>query len=138
MATLTKNAPRSYQIGDEALIPMVADDVIYEGAAVGTSAGYARPLVAGDAFEGFAIAPADNTGGAAGEKSARVRARGRVVLSVSGVSGAGDLGAKVYASDDDTFTTTEGANSLVGVVVEWVSGSLAVVEFDAAIVKLTA
>lgn len=138
MATLSENAPRSYQLGSEGLIPMVGTDIIYEGAAVGTSSGLARPLEAADPFAGFAMEKADNSAGSAGDKSVRVRARGRVSLVVTGVTGVGDLGAKVYASDDDSFTLTATDNSLIGVVSEHVSGTTVIVEFDAGSVKLNA
>lgn len=138
MTTLSANAPRSYQLGSEGLVPMVATDIIYEGAAVGTASGLARPLAAADPFAGFAMEKADNAAGSAGDKSVRIRTRGRVSLEVTGVTGVGNLGAKVYASDDDTFTLTATDNSLIGVVSEFVSGTTVIVEFDAASVKLNA
>jgi len=57
MATLAYDQPRAYEGADFKTndFPVVAADIIYEGAAVGDNAsGYARPLVAADPFWGFA------------------------------------------------------------------------------------
>ena len=60
MTTLAANSPRAYQLAEREDYPVIATDIIYEGAAVGENAsGYARPLAAGDAFLGFAIRQAD-------------------------------------------------------------------------------
>jgi len=133
MATLTDDAIRDYQIAEREDYPVVADDTIYEGAAVGEDAsGYARPLVAGDIFLGFAVEKVDNAGGAAGDINVKVRSKGRVKISVDGVTDvtANDRAA-VYASDDDTFTLTSASNSLIGYISRWDSGAICIVEFDA-------
>jgi hypothetical protein len=41
----------------------------------------------------------------------------------------------VYASDDNTFTLTATSNSLIGYVSRWVSTGVAIVEFDAGVVR---
>lgn len=132
MVTLAANKPRAYEVGDRNEYPVVASDIIYEGAAVGLNAGNARPLVAGDAFAGFAEAPVDNSAGAAGDKRVRVKERGKIEVPVTGVTGITDVGSSVYASDDDTFTLTATGNSLIGTVVRHVSGTTAVVSYKAA------
>ncbi len=135
MATLGTNKPRDYQVGDREDYPVIAADIIYEGAAVGENAsGYSRPLVAGDPFQGFALRTADNSAGAAGAINVECKTRGRVVVDVAGASAvtANDR-PLVYASDDDTFTLTAGSNSIVGRVSRWISGTTCVVEFDAAL-----
>lgn len=133
MTTLAANKPRDFVLGDLSDLPVVASDIIYEGAAVGENgAGYFRPLVAGDPFAGFAQAPADNSAGAAGAINVRVKPRGRVVLSVTGVTAVTDEGTAVYASDDDTFTTTVGSNSPVGKIIRFISGTSVEVYFEAA------
>ena len=137
MATLANSVHRNYAIGDLEEYPVVASDVIYEGAAVGENAsGYSRPLVAGDPFQGFALATVDNSAGAAGAAYVNVRVRGKVVIPVTGASAvtANDKPA-VYASDDNTFTLTSTNNSLIGYVSRWISGTNCVVSFDADIVK---
>jgi len=137
MTTLAANVQRFYQIGDNEDYPIIADDIIFEGAAVGENAsGYARPLVAADPFLGFAYANCDNTGGSAGDLNVTVKTRGKVVVPVVGAAAitANDRPA-VYASDDNTFTLTAAGNSLIGYVSRWISGTNCVVEFDALAVK---
>lgn len=131
MTTLAQNAPRSYELGDRNEFPVVATDIIYEGAAVGLTAGdTARPLVAGDRFAGFAEATADNSAGAAGAVRVRVKEEGKIQLPVTGVV-LGDAGKIVYASDDNAFTLTVSTNSKIGYVHRVVSAGVAVVKFRA-------
>lgn len=117
MTTLAAMKPRRYEMGDRNEIPMIADDIVFEGAAVGLTSGTARPLQAGDPFLGFAEATADNAGGAAGAIRCRVRRYGVIVLPVVGVDGWDDVGKDVYASDDDTFTLTASTNTRIGYVI---------------------
>lgn len=130
MTTLAAAKPRTLELGNSNDLPMIANDAIYEGAAVGLSGGLARPLVAADPFAGFADRTADNTGGAASAVRARVLQRGRIVLPVAGVDGPDDVGKAVYASDDDTFTLTEVGNTLIGRMARHIGGTTALVEFD--------
>jgi predicted lipid-binding transport protein (Tim44 family) len=132
MATLAANKPRTAPLADLNDLPMIAADIIYEGAAVGDNgAGLARPLVAQDPFLGFAESKADNSAGAASAINVRVRSRGYVEIPVVGAASADDQGATVYASDDDTFTLTSTSNTSIGKVVRWVSGTTCVVYFEA-------
>jgi len=134
--TLAVNKLRDFQMGDKEEYPVVASDIIYAGAAVGENgSGYARPLVAGDPFLGFAEVIADNAAGAAGAINVNVRKKGNVVLPISGIAITANDRPAVYASDDDTFTLTASTNSLIGYVSRWISTGFAVVEFDAANVK---
>ncbi len=136
MTTLAKNKTREFSLGDEEEYPVVAADIIFQGAAVGENgAGYSRPLVAADPFQGFAIAQADNSTGGAGETTVRVKARGRIVLDIAGIAITANDRPAVYASDDDTFTLVAAGNSLIGYVSRWISAGTALVEFDAALVK---
>lgn len=136
MTTLAANKLRDYQLGDNEEYPVIADDVIYQGAAVGENgSGYSRPLVAGDPFQGFAIAEANNAGGAAGAVTVNVRKRGNICLPISGIGITANDRPVVYASDDDTFTLTASTNSPIGRVTRWVSTGVAVVEFDAAMAR---
>lgn len=131
MTTLAADKARAYELGDVQELPVVATDIIYEGAAIGDNgSGYARPLVAADPFLGFAEQRADNATGAAGAVNVRVRTRGQAVLSVAGVTGVGDVGETVYASDDDTFTLTSTSNTAIGKVARFVSGTTVVVAFE--------
>ena len=133
MTTLAAGKPRAYELGDGQEYPVIASDIIYEGAAVGENAsGYARPLVAGDPFLGFAKRTADNSAGLAGAINVEVKRRGQVQLAVAGATAvtANDR-PLVYASDDDTFTLTASTNSIIGRVSRWISSGVCVVEFDA-------
>jgi hypothetical protein len=132
MTTLAADAVRAYQLGDHEDYPVIASDIIYEGAAVGENgSGYARPLVAGDAFLGFALRKADNSAGAAGTVKVTVRTKGRVQLPISAIAITANDRPAVYASDDNAFTLTAGSNSLIGYVSRWVETGVAIVEFDA-------
>lgn len=132
MATLAKNTPRDYELGAENDLPVIAADIIYEGSAVGDNAsGYARPLVAGDPFRGFALQKVDNSSGSAGDLNVRVRSYGLVKLSVGSLA-IGDVGKDVYASDDATFTLTQSTNTRIGHVHRFISTGVGVVAFEAA------
>lgn len=134
MTTLASNKLRDYQLGDTEEYPVIAADIIYQGAAVGENgSGYARPLEAGDPFLGFAEAKADNSAGAAGAITVNVKARGRIVLPISSIGITANDRPVVYASDDDTFTLTASTNTPIGHVSRWISTGYAVVEFDAAL-----
>ncbi len=131
MTTLAANLPRTYEGGDINAHPVIASDIIYEGAAVGDNgSGYARPLVAGDKFLGFSETKYDNSAGVAGAIYARCKERGRVKLTVTGASALTDKGANVYASDDNTFTLTKGSNTWIGRVHRWEVSTTCVVEYD--------
>lgn len=124
MTTLADNEARIWETGDFNEHPMVASDIIYKGAAGGKDgSGNVRPLVAGDRFVGFAEWKYDNSAGAAGAITARFQYIGITKLTVTGVSAKTDEGKNVYASDDNTFTLTKGANSFVGKVHRWVTST---------------
>lgn len=130
MTTLAANKARAYELGEIGEHPVAAAARIFEGCAVGLTAGTARKLVAADKFLGFALQEADNTAGAAGAINVRVRRKGMVEASVAGASNL-SVGLPVYMSDDDDFTLTVTANSKVGFVARHVSGATCVVYFDA-------
>jgi len=98
---------------------------VYKGAFVGLTGGYARGLVAGDSFVGIAYEEMDNSAGADGAKSVRLFTLGDFQLPLAGATIA-NLGAALYASDDQTLTLTAGGNSFVGMVVGFVSSGLIV------------
>ena len=130
MATLAKDTPRAFFQGDHVDQPIIADDIIYQGAAVGDNAsGYARPLVAGDPFFGFCTMQCDNTGGAAGAKLVRIKAAGAAQLAVTSVA-ITDVGKDVFASDDNVFILTQSTNTRIGFVKQFVSTGVAIVEFE--------
>lgn len=133
MTTLATNKPRAYELGQRNHIPVIATDIIYEGAAVGVVAGtgHARPLVGGDGFGGFAVAKADNSGGAAAAINVEVAESGQIELAVTGAV-ITDLRQPVYATDDDTFSLSPVGGTFVGFVKRFVSSGVVVVDFNAA------
>lgn len=110
-------------------LPLAASACPYKGSAIGDNgSGYARPLVAGDDFRGFADAKSDNSSGSAGAKNVDVIEEGKLQVTLSGVA-ITDVGKPVYMSDDATFTLTAGSNSLVGKVARYVTTDTCVIEF---------
>jgi hypothetical protein len=131
MTTLAVDSARNVGLGTLNDMPIIAADIIYEGAAVGIvkASGHVRPLVAGDKFVGFAESKCDNSAGAAAALYCRVRKTGRIQLSVSGAV-ITDVGQPVYASDDDTFVFTPTSNSFIGFVTRFISSGVVMVDFD--------
>jgi hypothetical protein len=127
---LSADTPRAYELGDMNDLPVKASTTIYEGAAVGLSSGYARGLVAGDEFQGFATKKADNSSGDAAAINVRVKKKGCIQLPVTGVSGVTDVGDTVYASADGTFTLTSSGNSAIGKIIRYISSTTVVVAFE--------
>lgn len=132
MTTLAKNTPRAVEVGTLNDLPVIASDIIYEGAAVGDNgSGYCRPLVAGDPFRGFANAKVDNSSGSAGDKKVNLMTEGKIYLTVVGASAVTDVDRAVYATDDATFTfAPAAAATYIGKVVRWVTSTTCVVEID--------
>lgn len=136
MTTLARQKVRPYSEQGLNEMPVIAADIIYEGAAVSdkvvtnAATGYAQPLVAGEPFVGFAYEDVDNSGGVAGAKKVKLRTEGFVELPISAAA-ITDEGRPVYASDDDTFTFTSGSNTLIGHVHRWVSTGIVLVKFKA-------
>ncbi len=132
MTTLSGDVQRYYGLGNMAEYPVIATDIIYEGAAVGENgSGYARPLVAADPFLGFAESRADNASGSAGDIRVRVQTKGIIRLPIASLPITSNDRPKVYASDDNTFTLVSTGNTLIGTVLQWESTGIALVEFDA-------
>lgn len=136
MTTLAANSPRAFEDGDINHIPMIASDIIYNGAAVGIvkASGHARPLAAGDEFGGFCRKKADNSAGAAADINVEVQRKGAIQLSVSGAV-ITDIGQPVYATDDDTFTFTPTAAVFIGFIKRFVSSGVVIVDFNAGVYK---
>jgi predicted RecA/RadA family phage recombinase len=109
-------------------LPVLGTSTIYRGSAVGDSSGYSRPLVAGDSFRGFADAKVDNLTGASGAKNVDVITEGYAQVTLASVA-ITDVGKPVYMSDDETFTLTQGSNSLVGSVYRYVAANTCVIKF---------
>jgi hypothetical protein len=132
MTTLAADKARTWEIGERNEFPVIASDIIYEGAAVGVvnASGHARPLTSDDLFVGFAEKQADNSSGNAADINVRVVKKGAVVLPVTGAV-ITDVNNPVYASDDDTFTFSPASGVFIGLASRFVSSGYMVVEFDA-------
>lgn len=126
MAALTDNKEVLEKHRRLLSFPVVASDIIYKGAIVKiNAAGYLAPMAAeAGAFNaGIAYEKVDNSAGSAGDEECLVLREGVFKLAGSGFSQA-DLGSTVYASDDQTVSTTQGANEIaVGKIVEVVSAT---------------
>jgi len=130
MTTLATDKVRDYELGDVNELPVIAADILYEGAAIGDNAsGYMRPLVSGDPFRGFVERKVDNSVGSAGDKNVRLLKRGLIKLSVSGLA-ITDVGRPVYATDDDTFVLT-GIGTYIGHVYRYISSGVGIIAFSA-------
>ena len=133
MTQLTKDTPRAFELGSINELPVAASSVIYEGSAAGVAAStgtVARQLVATDRFVGFAERKADNSAGAAGDVTVRLRTFGLAELDVTGADNT-KVQSVVYASDGNTFTLTSTGNSKIGFIRRHISGTRCLVYFDA-------
>lgn len=116
MAALTKERPETHERdGLERVVPVAANTVIYAGAGVVLDNGYAAPASedTGLVTLGRAEETVDNTGGAAGAKSVRVR-RGCFRFGNSADSDeitTADIGSDCYWVDDQTVAKTDGSGS---------------------------
>lgn len=136
MTTLAANKPRAYEGVpvriEESALPVIASDIIYEGAAVGVvdASGHGRPLVAGDRFAGFANQRVDNSAGAAAALSVDLKTVGFVELAISGLVITDAKGLPIYATDDDTFSLSPVGGSFIGFLHRFASAGVGIVHFD--------
>lgn len=116
-----RNTPRAD--GDIREFSVLADAVIFAGALVAiTAAGFATPGAVATTLKavGRAEENVDNTGGANGDVTVRVR-KGVFRFNNSAAGDAitaADVGANCYIVDDETVAKTNGANtrSVAGVI----------------------
>lgn len=116
-------------------IPVLTAIKIFQGSAIGSSSGYARQLVAGDTFLGFATHDnVDNTSGASGAVNVRVWQKGIIHrVTITGASAITDVGSTCHMSDGNVFTLSSTNNSPIGKIVAFhASDSTFDVEFEAA------
>jgi hypothetical protein len=93
-----------------------ASTTVYKGAAVGLdTTGYARGYTVGDTFVGIAYEQADNSSGSAGDINVKCYVEGTFELTVSGAT-VDDIGAPVYASDDNTFLLSPANAGCIGYI----------------------
>lgn len=136
MTTLAVNKPRAFEGGNRNSFPVIASDIIYEGAAVGLvdATGHAQPLANPNRFVGFAEEQVDNSAGSAAAKNVRVIESGKIQLSVSGAV-ITDVGQPVYATDDDTFVFSPVGGMFIGFAHRFVSSGVMVVDFNAPVYR---
>lgn len=112
-----------------------AAEIVYKGALVEVSAdGYAQAANVGTGgagifFLGIALEQSDNSasGAANGDTNVDVLVGAVIEHAVAGATVA-SIGDEVYASDDQTLTTTATSNVAVGWVVGHVSGTTCIVQ----------
>lgn len=125
MTALTEDNQVDEKEGKLVSMPVSADVVIYKGALLKISDGYVEPCAAevGANFAGVAYEAVDNTDGGDGDVSVRVIREGIFKLTSSGLAQT-DLDDLVYASDDQTVSTTQASNEQeIGKIAEFVSAT---------------
>jgi len=111
MAALTEAKEVVEKAGKTIASPM-AVDVIYRGALCKhNAAGFAAPCAAevGAVFAGVAYEDEDNSAGSAGDEDVKIIKEGVFLLEGAAFTQT-DVGQLVYASDDQTVSTTQAAN----------------------------
>ena len=125
MAGLTKDRATAYRDGIELDFPVAANGKIYAGSLVcANSTGYAVPAAdtAGMKFLGVALEQVDNTGGASGASTVRLRRNGVFLFDANSITQA-MVGNAMYVADDHTVAST-GTNSIrAGVLVKFVDST---------------
>ena len=134
MTTLAKDTPRDLELGELGEYPVIASDIIYEGAAVGLvdATGHAQPLTSSDKFVGFAQRQADNSDGDAAAINVKTIKSGSVKLPVTGAV-ITDVGQPIFATDDNAFVFTPVGSVFIGFVRRWISSGYVIVEFNAGV-----
>jgi len=134
---LSSNTPIVHELGDYNSIPVIDNDIVYEGAMVGMVAGsgHGNPInLSGDGtdvFMGHSRYEVDNTlvdHAAAGKNIRLLCGRYRLKVTLTGVA-ITDVGATVYASDDNTLTKSSSNAVVVGVITRYVTTHTCIVEF---------
>lgn len=125
MAALTKDRATPYREGVELEFPVAANTKVYAGSLVcANTNGYAVPAAdsPGLKFLGVALEQVDNTGGANGAKTLRLRRTGVFEFDAASITQA-MVGSDMYAVDDHTVDDTVGAvNDIrVGMLVKFVT-----------------
>ena len=124
---LTKDRATPYREGIEVEYPVAASVKIYAGSLVcANTGGYAAPAAdtSGYRLAGVAMEQVDNTAGANGAKTVRVRRHGVFEFDAASITQA-MVGDPMYAVDDHTFDDAAGpANDVkVGVLVKYGSAT---------------
>ncbi len=136
MTTLAVDTPRVQEIGDRNEFPVIASDIIYEGAAVGMvlASGHVRPLTSVDRFVGFCEKKVDNSLGGAAALNCRVIKKGKVLLPVTGAV-ITDINLPVYAQDDNAFSFLKTSGVFIGTFIRYTASGYGIVEFNAGVMQ---
>lgn len=132
MAALTADRKTSFREGIEIEYKVAASTKIYAGSLVCiNTSGYAVPGAdtANFKFVGIAQEQVDNSSGANGDKTVRVKRKGIFRLSASGMA-VTDIGAAVNVSDDQTVAKTTTNSVACGKIAEFVSATEIGVDID--------
>lgn len=120
MTALNKDRNTARREGDIVVDPVLAAKKIFGGSIVAVDAnGYAQPAAdtAGLKVRGVAEEQADNSAGASGAKTIRVR-RGVFKFAATGLTIA-DVGKPVFVSDDQTVSVAATTNNVcAGIMVD--------------------
>jgi hypothetical protein len=135
MAALTKDRATPYRDGIEIDFPVAADIKIYAGSLVcANTTGYAVPAAdtAGLKFAGVALEQADNTGGANGAKTVRLRRSGVFEFDAASITQA-MVGTAMYIVDDHTMDDATGPTNdiRIGILVKYVADTIGWVDITA-------
>lgn len=127
MAGLTRDRATSYREGVEVDYPVAAGAKIYAGSLVCVNAdGFAVPAAdtSGYVFVGVALEQMDNSAGANGAKSIRVRREGVFEFDAASITQA-MVGDPMYVVDDHTFDDAAGPTNdiKVGLLVKFASAT---------------
>ncbi len=127
MAELTRDRATSYREGVEVDYPVAAGAKIYAGSLVCVNAdGFAVPAAdtSGYVFVGVALEQMDNSAGANGAKSLRVRREGVFEFDAASITQA-MVGDPMYVVDDHTFDDAAGPTNdiKVGLLVKFASAT---------------
>ncbi len=124
MAGLTKDRATPYRDGIEIEFPVASNAKIYAGSLVcANTTGYAVPAAdtAGLRFVGVAMQQADNTGGANGAMTVRLRRVGVFLFDAANLTQA-MVGTSMYVVDDHTIANSSGTTNGIrtGIMVKFV------------------
>ncbi len=127
MTGLTRDRATSYREGVEVDYPVAAGAKIYAGSLVCVNAdGFAVPAAdtSGYVFVGVALEQMDNSAGANGAKSIRVRREGVFEFDAASITQA-MVGDPMYVVDDHTFDDAAGPTNdiKVGLLVKFASAT---------------
>ena len=132
MAALTDTKNIDEKASNLGSVSVASGKKIYRGAFVKIQAdGYGAPEAAeaGGFFAGVAQETIDNSSGADGDLDCQIQRVGQFLVDGQSGFAVGDVGSPVYASDDQTISTTQGANEhQIGKISEFVSASSVWVE----------